>query len=257
MILSATREGAVAVLELARPEARNALNEELMSALAAELEGLAADDSVRAVVLTGAGGHFCAGADITAFDRLRAEPLLGENRAGGGPMWRALDGLAKPIIAAVEGFALGGGCEIALACDIVIAGRTATFGVPEVKLGVIPGAGGTQRLIRAVGKSKAMAMLLTGDLVDAERAERAGLVAEVVDAGAALEHANAMAARIARNSPLAVALAKDAAQAALESPLARGLEHERRNFVIALNSDDCHEGQAAFLAKRAPTFHGR
>lgn len=256
-VLRTSRDGAVALLEINRPQARNALNEELMTAIADELEAIRVDDAVRAVVLTGSGGVFCAGADITAFDRLRAESLLGANVAGGGPMWAALAALSKPVIAAIEGFALGGGCEIALGCDIVITGRSAKFGVPEVKLGVIPGAGGTQRLIGTVGKAVAMAMLLTGDLISAAKAESAGIVAEVVDDGEAVATAMAMAQRIAKNSPLAVALAKDAALASLETSLAQGLAHEKRNFAIAVNSADCHEGQAAFLEKRAPRFTGR
>jgi len=146
---------------------------------------------------------------------------------------------------------------LALACDIVIAGESAKFGVPEVKLGVIPGGGGTQRLIQAVGKSKAMALLLTGDFLSAQRACAAGIVADTVPDGTALEAAVAMAQRIAANSPLAVALAKDAALQALETSLAQGLEHEKRNFHVAIHSADSREGQAAFLAKRAPEFTGK
>lgn len=256
-VLRSTRDGAVALLELNRPKARNALNEDLLSALNAELDAIRRDDGVRAVVLTGADGVFCAGADISAFDRLRSESLLGERKAIGGSIWADLGTFPKPVLASVEGLALGGGCELALACDIVVAGRSAKFGVPEVKLGVIPGGGGTQRLIQAVGKSKAMAMLLTGDFLSAEQACSAGIVADVVDDGQALEHVTGMARRIAKNSPLAVALAKDAALRSLETSLSQGLEHEKRNFHIALNSEDCHEGQAAFLGKRAPKFTGR
>jgi len=256
-ILRATRDGAVALLELNRPRAKNALNEELLAALNEELAAIRHDDSVRAVVLSGAEGIFCAGADITAFDKLRSESLLGERKSAGGTIWTDLATFSKPVIAAVEGLALGGGCELALACDIVVAGRSAKFGVPEVKLGVIPGGGGTQRLIQAVGKSKALAMLLTGDFISAAKAETAGIVAEVTDDGESVAIALAMAQRIAKNSPLAVALAKDAALRALEISLSQGLEHEKRNFHIALNSSDCHEGQAAFLEKRTPHFTGR
>ena len=256
-VVRASRVGAIAVLELNRPKAKNALNHELMTALGEELAAASNDDTVRAIVVTGADGDFCAGADITGFDRLRAAPLLGDRQSLDGGMWAQLDSVSKPVIAAVEGFALGGGCELALACDIVVAGSSAKFGVPEVKLGVIPGAGGTQRLIRAVGKSKAMALLLTGDFMPAERACSAGIVAEVVDDGQAFAAAFSMAGRIAKNSPLAVALAKDAALASMETPLAQGLEREKRNFTIALHSADCHEGQAAFLEKRTPEFTGR
>lgn len=256
-VLQASRDGAVAVLELRRPAAKNSLNEELLTALNAELTTLRNDDSVRAVVLAGADGVFCAGADITAFDKLRAQPLLGDRPALGGTIWADLGAYSKPVIAAVEGLALGGGCELALACDIVIAGESAKFGLPEVKLGVIPGGGGTQRLVRAVGKSKAMAMLLTGDFISAQRASDAGIVADVVADGDALAHALAMARRIAGNSPLAVALAKDAALRAFETSLSQGLEHEKRNFDVAIRSADSHEGQAAFLDKRAPEFTGK
>lgn len=256
-VLRAFRQGAVAVLQLRRPAAKNSLNQELLTALNTDLAHLRGDDTVRAIVLTGTDGMFCAGADITSFDALRSQPLLGDRPALGGTIWADLGTYPKPVIAAVEGLALGGGCELALACDIVIAGDSATFGVPEVKLGVIPGGGGTQRLVHAVGKSKAMAMLLTGDFLSAQKACEAGIVADVVPAGQALDHALTMAQRIAKNSPLAVALAKDAALRAFEATLSQGLEHEKRNFDVALRSVDSHEGQAAFLAKRAPVFTGK
>lgn len=252
----ASRDGAIATLTLNRPKARNSLNRAVFEGLLAQLSQLRRDDAVRAVILSGAGGVFCAGADITAFDALRAEPLLGERAASGAAVWSELASFPKPVIAAVEGPALGGGLELALACDIVIAGAGARFGLPEVKLGAIPGAGGTQRLIRSIGKSKAMALLLTGDFIDARKACEAGIVAEVVPAGEALQAATAMAARIAANSPLAVALAKDAALSSFETSLSQGLEHEKRNFTLAIASADCHEGQAAFLHKRAPNFTG-
>ena len=256
-VLVSSRKGPVVVLALHRPQAKNALNEELLSALNAKLDSIRTDDAVRAVVLTGSDGVFCAGADISAFDQIRADSLLGERKALGGKIWADLGTFPKPVIAAVEGLALGGGCELALACDIVIAGESAEFGVPEVKLGVIPGGGGTQRLVQAIGKSKAMAMLLTGDSRSAQQACAAGLVAEVVTDGEAGAHALAMAQRIAKNSPLAVALAKDAALRAFETSQSQGLEHERRNFHVSVHSADSHEGQAAFLRKRTPEFTGR
>jgi enoyl-CoA hydratase len=193
--LRATRDGHLLTLEINRPKARNSLNEAVLTALNAELAAVRHDDTVRAVVLTGADGIFCAGADITNFDTVREESLLGERAALGGSIWADLGRFPKPVIAAVEGLALGGGCELALACDIVIAGESAKFGVPEVKLGVIPGGGGTQRLVQAVGKAKAMALLLTGDFLAAERACAAGMVAETVPDGTALEVATAMAQR--------------------------------------------------------------
>nr|WP_269755987.1 enoyl-CoA hydratase-related protein [Burkholderia vietnamiensis] len=252
-----SREGAVVTLTINRPRAKNSLNRAVFDGLHAQLSQLRYDDSVRVVLVTGADGTFCAGADITAFDVLRAEPLLGERAAAGGAVWSDLAHFPKPLIAAVEKLALGGGMELALACDIVIAGESAKFGVPEVKLGAIPGAGGTQRLTRAVGKSKAMALLLTGDFIDARKAYEAGIVAEVTADGQALSTARAMADRIARNSPLAVALAKDAALSSFETPLGQGLEHEKRNFFVALRSADNLEGQEAFLSKRAPEFTGQ
>lgn len=249
--------GAVAVLRIHRPEAHNALNRKVFGELAAAVESCQEDESVRTVILTGSDRVFCAGADITAFDALRAEPILGSFVAAGGPAWAAIESFRKPLIAAVEGVAYGGGCELALACDIVIAGAGARFAVPEVRLGVIPGAGGTQRLIRAIGKAKAMAMLLSGDPMDAPAADAAGLVSAVVPAGQALAEALVLAERIAANSPLAVALAKDAARTAMETTLAQGLQHERRNFHVALRSEDCHEGQSAFLEKRTPEYNGK
>lgn len=203
-----SREGATVILTINRTSAKNSLNSLVFEGLRAQFAQLRHDDTVRVVIVTGAEGMFCAGADITAFDAIRTESLLGDRTAAGGTFWSELGSFPKPVIAAVERFALGGGMELALACDIVIAGESAKFGVPEVKLGAIPGAGGTQRLIRTTGKSKAMALLLTGDFVDARTACDAGIVAQVTVDGEALSTARAMADRIALNSPLAVALAK-------------------------------------------------
>ncbi|GAA4815082.1 enoyl-CoA hydratase/isomerase family protein [Tomitella cavernea] len=255
--LITTRDDAIVTMTITRPQAKNSLNEDVLTALGARLDALRHDDSVRAIILTGAGGVFCAGADITAFDAIRAQSLLGPRPALGGDIWAALGTFTKPVIAAVEGLALGGGLELVLACDIAVAGRSARLGVPEVKLGVIPGGGGTQRLIRACGKARAMAMLLTGDVVTAQEARDDGIISELVDDGDALDAAHAMAARIAGNSPLAVALAKDAALRAFETTLSQGLELEKRNFDTAVASADSHEGQSAFLAKRKPEFTGR
>lgn len=256
-VLNVRREGAVAILEINRPASRNSLSHELLEVMDSALRALQYDAEARAVVITGAGGVFCAGADITGLDVLRDAALIGDVNAADARLWPVLARFPKPVIAAVEGLALGGGCELALACDITIAGARARFGVPEVKLGVIPGAGGTQRLVSAMGKSKAMAMLLSGDFIDADAALVAGLVAEVTPQGQALERALALAGRIARNSPMAVALAKDAALASFETFLTQGMQHEKRNFHIALASEDSREGQAAFLAKRSPEFTGK
>ena len=173
-----SREGAIVTLTINRPRAKNSLNRAVFDGLRAQLAQLRDDDAVRAVIITGAEGVFCAGADITAFEVLRAAPLLGDRAATGWDFFSELGSFPKPVIAAVEKVALGGGMELALACDIVIAGESAKFGVPEVKLGAIPGAGGTQRLIHAIGKSKAMALLLTGDFIDARKACDVGIVAE-------------------------------------------------------------------------------
>lgn len=256
-VLETRRDGAVAVLQLHRPASKNSLNGELLAALNTELDLLRHDNTVRALVITGSDKVFCAGADITAFDTLRTQSLLGDRSALGGTIWSDLGTYPKPVIAAVEGVAFGGGCELALACDIVIAGDSARFGVPEVKLGVIPGGGGTQRLIRSVGKAAAMAMLLTGDPISARHAANIGLVADVVGDGETATAAIALGHRIAANSPLAVALAKDAALRSYEASLSQGLEHEKRNFDVAVRSADSHEGQAAFLAKRSPNFTGK
>ena len=249
-------DGHTAIITLNRPRQKNALNAEVMTLLTEALERVRTD-GVRVAVLTGAAGAFCAGADISEFDLLRAAPVMDSAVSGSLTLWQSLAALRTPVIAAVEGLALGGGCELVLACDIVVAARGAKLGVPEVKLGAIPGGGGTQRLITAVGKAKAMRMLLTGEAISAEDAERAGLVSELVEDGEALAAALRTASVIASNSPLAVAYAKDAALASIDLPLAAGLELERRNFKAALDSDDCHEGQAAFLEKRRPNFTGK
>jgi enoyl-CoA hydratase len=256
-VLNIRHEDAVAVLEINRATSRNSLSHELLETMDSELRALQHDHRTRVVVITGAGGVFCAGADITGLDEMREVALIGDARAMDTRLWPVLAGFPKPVIAAVEGLALGGGLELALACDIAIAGASARFGVPEVKLGVIPGAGGTQRLIKAVGKAKAMSMLLSGDFIDADAALVAGLIAEVTPDGQALERALTLAGRIARNSPMAVALAKDAALASFETSLSHGLQHEKRNFHVALASDDSREGQVAFLTKRVPEFTGK
>lgn len=247
--------GHVAVLTLDRPKALNALNRELMALLTAALAEADDNPSVRAIVLTGSERAFCAGADISQIQGIEPGDLLARDGFAREP-FDTLASMRTPIIAAVRGLALGGGCEIALACDFVIAGESAQFGVPEVSLGVIPGAGGTQRLVHAIGKPKAMKMLLTGDTVSAEEACVSGLVAEVTPDEECLAIAIAIAGRIARNSPTAVQLAKDAARSADELPLHQGLAQERRNFFLTIGSDDQREGVAAFLGKRRPEFTG-
>ena len=255
-LVIAETHGATVVLTLNRPEALNALNGTIMDQLARALEQADADPTIRAVVITGSDRAFCAGADISELDGVSVDDVLARNGFGR----RLFDLLAtyrKPLIAAVRGLALGGGCEIALACDIVVAGASARFGVPEVSLGLLPGGGGTQRLVHALGKAKAMRMLLTGDPIGAADALAAGLVSDVVEDVNCLAHALKIAERIARNGPIAVTMAKNAAMAALEVGLSQGLALERRNFILLFGTDDKSEGVRAFLEKRRPQFTGR
>jgi enoyl-CoA hydratase len=239
----------VAVLTMNRPEALNALNDALTEQLAAALENADADPNVRAVVITGSDRAFCAGADVTGLHGIStAEAVAPDGFAR--RLFDVLTPYRKPVIAAVRGLALGGGCEIALACDLVVAGESARFGLPEVTLGVMPGAGGTQRIVHALGKAKAMRLLLTGDAISAADAQTAGLVAEVVPDEECLDTAAAIAQGIARNAPLAVQLAKDAARSAYDFSLTQGLAFERRNFFLLTATEDMREGVQAFLDKR-------
>ena len=244
-----------AVVTLNRPEALNALNTTLTGELGDFLESVADDDSVRCIVLTGSVKAFAAGADIKEMaDQAYADMYRGNFFA------RAHDrvaGFRKPIIAAVSGYALGGGCELAMLCDFIIASETARFGQPEINLGVAPGIGGSQRLTRAVGKAKAMDMCLTGRMMDAAEAERAGLVSRVVASDALLDEARATAARIAGQSILAVMANKELVNAAFETTLTQGVVFERRLFHSLFAFDDQKEGMAAFVEKRKPAFTGR
>ena len=245
----------VALLTLDRPAQLNALNDALLQRLASILERLDADPDCRCVVITGAGERaFAAGADIKELADQSAESL-----AGGGTfdVWERIRRFRKPLIAAVRGYALGGGCELAMTCDMIIAGDDAQFGQPEIKIGVIPGAGGTQRLTRAIGKAKAMELILTGRSIDAREADALGLVTSVVPAEATVAVALALAARIAAMPPLAVIAAKESVRAAFEGSLTAGLESERRLFFGLFGSEDQREGMAAFIEKRTPRWTGR
>jgi len=250
------RRGAVSVLTINRPDKRNALNGALRCALLGALDTAGRDSTVRVVVLTGAGDKaFVAGADIAEFEgrtpvdqfRVMTQPSV----------YDALERLSKPVIAAINGFCLGGGMELALACDIRIASTSARFGQPEVNLGIIPGGGGTQRLPRVVGLGAACRMILTGDMIDAAEALRLRLVEEVVAAHELLNRAVAIAETIAAKSPVAVSAAKEATRAALSLPLEEGLKLERALFQLCFASEDKVEGVRAFLDKRTPTFPGR
>ena len=243
-----------ALVRLNRPKQLNALNGPVMDALCTQLEALDRDDTVRAIVVTGNERAFAAGADIGEMANATPIEMLITNRIG---QWDRIRRITKPIIAAVNGWALGGGCELAMTLDLIVAGEGARFGQPEISIGVIPGAGGTQRLTRAIGKSKAMEMILTGDPITARQAEAAGLVARVTQDELCVEDALALAAKMATKSPIALRLAKEAVNAAYEMSLTDALAHERRLFYLLFASEDQKEGMAAFLEKRSPDFTGR
>jgi enoyl-CoA hydratase/carnithine racemase len=255
MSVEATRpDNGVALLRINRPEARNALDDATRSALAQHCEKFAADDAVRCVVLAGSDKVFAAGADIKAMaDAGAAEMML---RAG-EVFWTAMRSFPKPLIAAVNGWALGGGCELAMVADIIVAGESAKFGQPEIKVGVIPGAGGTQRLTRAVGKFKAMKMLLTGDPVTAREAEAMGLVSEVVPDAETLERALTLARTIAALPPIATRKIKELVLTGGDLPLGAALSLERQAFQLMFDTEDQKEGMRAFIEKRPPAFKGR
>jgi enoyl-CoA hydratase len=248
------RDGPVAVVLLNRPEALNALSDELMDELVERLGELDRDDAVRCIVVGGSERAFAAGADIGELARSSAIDLYYQRRV---ERWDSIRGVWKPLVAAVSGFCLGGGCELAMSCDLIVASETAVFGQPETSLGIIPGAGGTQRLTRAVGKALAMDMILSGRRLSAGEALRAGLVARVVAREAWLEEAKRVAGEIAAKAPVATRLAKESVNRAYETTLQAGLEAERRALYLAFASDDAKEGLAAFTEKRKPEFRGR
>jgi enoyl-CoA hydratase len=247
-------EDFIAVLTLNRPKVLNALNQETMNQVVEALEALDRDDSVRCVVLTGGDRAFAAGADVTEMREATPVEMLSGYRF---QQWERIRRISKPIIAAVKGFALGGGCELAMLCDMIIAGESARFGQPEINLGIMPGAGGTQRLTRAVGKARAMELVLTGRHMTAAEADRVGLITRVVPDEIVLDEAKALAREIARKAPVAVRLAKDAMLRAFDMTLEGGLDYERKLFYLLFATEDRHEGIEAFLAKRDPRFTGR
>jgi enoyl-CoA hydratase len=248
------REEQIAVVRLNRPEQLNALSNQLMGELVGALENLDADDAVRCIVVAGSERAFAAGADIS---ELRNASTLDLYFGARLEKWDAIRGVRTPLVAAVSGFCLGGGCELAMACDLIIASETAQFGQPETGIGVMPGAGGTQRLTRAVGKAKAMDVILAGRFLDAWEAERAGLAARVVAKEAWLEEAKRVAREIASKAPVAQQLAKEAVNRAFETTLAAGLDVERKLFHLAHTTEDAAEGLRAFGEKRRPDFKGR
>jgi enoyl-CoA hydratase len=239
---------------LNRPKQLNALSGPLMVELVDALRGLDADEAIRAIVLGGSERAFAAGADIGELSESTPIDLLRSRRL---EAWDAVRALATPLVAAVSGHCLGGGCELAMLCDVVVASETARFGQPEINLGVFPGAGGTQRLTHAVGKAVAMDMILTGRTLTAREALAAGLVARIVPRESWLEEAKAVAREIAEKSPVAVRLAKESVDRAFEVPLSAGVEAERRAFALARASEDADEGLRAFGEKRKPQFRGR
>jgi enoyl-CoA hydratase len=243
--------GRVGLIRLHRPQVLNALSDEMMTELGAQLLAFDADQAIGAIVLTGSDKAFAAGADIKQMkDRVYPDVLADDFIAN----WETILRVRKPVIAAVAGFALGGGCELAMMCDIIVAADTAKFGQPEINLGVLPGAGGTQRLTRAVGKSKAMDQILTARFMDAAEAERCNLVSRIFPAAELLAEALKMAEKIASLSPVAVLLAKQAVNRAFETNLAEGVRAERVLFLSLFGTADQREGMAAFAEKRKPNF---
>ena len=253
-ILVETR-GSVGLITLNRPQALNALCDALVRELGAALDGFETDDAIGAVVITGSAKAFAAGADIKEMaSRSFTDVYLNDFITDG---WERISTCRKPIVAAVAGFALGGGCELAMMCDLIIAADNAKFGQPEIKLGVIPGIGGTQRLTRAVGKAKAMDLNLTGRMMDAAEAERAGLVARVVPAAGLMDEAMKCAETIASMSLVALMVAKESVNRAFETTLAEGIRFERRTFHALFATHDQKEGMAAFVEKRPAKFEDK
>jgi enoyl-CoA hydratase len=248
------KEKGYAVVQLNRPEVLNALNMGVMEELVQVLESLDGDDTIRCIILTGNEKAFAAGADINEMAEATSVEMLIRDQFS---RWDKIRKIKKPLIAAVGGYALGGGCELTMLCDIIIASDTAKFGQPEINIGVMPGAGGTQRLTRAVGKYRAMEMVLTGKLITSEEAFAAGLVNKIVPAELLLSEAEHIAALIASKPPVAVRLAKEAILKAFDTTIETGLELERKNFYLLFATEDQQEGMKAFLEKRKPEWKGK
>ncbi len=248
------RDERVGIVTLNRPKELNALNNQLLGELAGALEEFDRDEEIRCIVITGAGDRaFAAGADIKQMsDKSPIDMLL-----GGFGAWTRIKGIHKPLIAAVGGYALGGGCELAMHCDMIVASENARFGQPEILIGVMPGAGGTQRLARTLGKYRTMEMVLTGVQITAQEMYAHGLVNRVVPQGEHLSEAVKLAKTVAAQAPVAVLLAKDAVNAAFETPLEEGLDIERKNFFLLFATEDMREGMRAFIEKRKAQFQGR
>lgn len=248
------RQEPIAVVQINRPQQLNALNSQVMLELTDALSELDTDDAIRCMIVTGNERAFGAGADIKDMAEATAVEMLRRNWIA---YWDRIKKISKPVIAAVSGYAFGGGCELAMACDLIVASETAQFAQPEINLGVIPGAGGTQRLTRAIGKAKAMDMVLTGRTLSAREAEAHGLVARVFPAESYLEEAKNLAHQIANQAPIAVRFAKEAVNKAYETPLADGLDYERKLFYFLFATQDGREGLRAFVEKRKPEWKGK
>jgi enoyl-CoA hydratase/carnithine racemase len=253
-VVVAERDENVGIARLNRPDARNALSAELMSELGGVVEAWDADPDVRCIVIAGGDEYFAAGADIKAMRERSFQEALVTPTA---QFWHLLGAIRTPMVAAVSGYALGGGCELALTCDMIVASESAEFGQPEILLGIIPGAGGTQRLARVAGKQRAMELVLTGRRIGAEEAHALGIVNQVATRKDWLAKAVELAHVVARRPPIAVRLGKQAVLAAEETALSAGLEYERRLYEIAMATEDRVEGMSAFIEKRKPDFKGR
>ena len=248
------REEPIAIAQINRPQQLNALNNQVMLELTNALQELDDDETIHCMVVTGNERAFGAGADIKGMADATAVEMLQRNWIG---YWDRIKKISKPVIAAVSGYAFGGGCELAMACDLIVASESAQFAQPEINLGVIPGAGGTQRLTRAIGKAKAMDMVLTGRALSAREAEAHGLVARVYPTEVYLDEAKKLAREIASKAPIAARLAKEAVNKAFETPLADGLDYERKLFYFLFATEDGHEGMKAFVEKRKPEWKGK
>ncbi len=253
-VITIEREPPIAIIRINRPKVLNAINFQVIREIVEALEGFDRDEEIKATVLTGNDDAFSAGADIRELSEATPVDLVKRNQFA---LWDRLKKVAKPVIAAVSGYALGGGCELAMACDMIIASETAKFGQPEINIGIMPGAGGTQRLTRALGKYKAMEMILTGQQITAREAEKHGLVNRIVPVESYLEEAKKLARQVAEKGPVATRIAKDSILKSLETGLDEGLQFERRNFYLLFSTEDMKEGMQAFIDKRTARFRGR
>jgi len=247
-------EPPVGIIRLNRPKVLNALSFDVLREIVDALEKFDKDETIKATLLTGSDEAFSAGADIKELSEATPVSLIERNQFA---LWDRLKRTAKPIVGAVSGYAYGGGCELAMNCDIIIASETAKFGQPEINIGIMPGAGGTQRLTRTIGKFRSMEMILTGQPITAREAEKHGLVNKVVPVEAYLQEAKKLAMQISQKAPVAVRLAKEAVLKAFDTPLEEGLQYERRNFYLLFSTEDMKEGMKAFTEKRPPHFKGR